>query len=159
MFCRTKKHKRFPRGFSPERFLFFLKSGPVQTGRPPPGRWGGWSRRLSASSTHTPGIANGTRELRTGSPRPASAGLFFPVRCCRIDQCTCSQCDCRLCPSYNQIDLFEGWCPGCGSMVVAAKWRAKTICRVAATNLCLAKRNKSRTGAKATNKRSTGEKQ
>jgi len=37
-----------------------------------------------------------------------------------------------------------------GSKVVAAKWRGKTICRLAATNLCLAKRNKSRTGAKAT---------
>jgi len=44
-----------------------------------------------------------------------------------------------------------------GSM--AAKWRAKTICRLAATNLCLAKREKSRTGAKATKNRSTGEKQ
>jgi hypothetical protein len=46
-----------------------------------------------------------------------------------------------------------------GSKVVAAKWRGKTICRLAATNLCLAKRNKSRTGAKATKNRSTGEKQ
>jgi hypothetical protein len=41
---------------------------------------------------------------------------------------------------------------------VAAKWREKTICRLAATNLYLAKRNKSRTGAKATKNRSTGEK-
>jgi hypothetical protein len=37
-----------------------------------------------------------------------------------------------------------------GSRTVTAKWRAKTICRLAATNKCLAKRNRSRTGAKAT---------
>ena len=46
-----------------------------------------------------------------------------------------------------------------GSKVVAEKWLAKIICRLAATNKCLAKRNKSRTGAKAIKNRSTGEKQ
>jgi hypothetical protein len=45
-----------------------------------------------------------------------------------------------------------------GSKVVRAKWRV-TICPLAATNKCLAKRNKSRMGAKATKNRSTGEKQ
>src|SRR5262249_4224656 len=48
-----------------------------------------------------------------------------------------------------------------GSKIVTAKWRAKTICRLAATNKRLAatnkrlaKRNRSRTGAKATKNRS-----
>ena len=45
-------------------------------------------------------------------------------------------------------------------LMAAAKWRVqKTTCRLAATHKCLAKRNKSRTGANATNNRSTGEKQ
>src|SRR5262249_40683580 len=37
-----------------------------------------------------------------------------------------------------------------GSKIVTAKWRAKTIWRLAATNKCLAKRNRSGTGAQAT---------
>src|SRR6516225_982965 len=48
-------------------FLFFLKSGPVQTGRPPPGRGGGWeSESLRVFNTRQES-GNGTPKLRTGS--------------------------------------------------------------------------------------------
>src|SRR5215468_7254734 len=44
----------------------FLKSGPVQTGRPPPGRGGGWeSESLRVCSTRQES-GNGTRVLRIG---------------------------------------------------------------------------------------------
>src|SRR6516164_10731048 len=48
-------------------FFVFLKSGPVQTGRPPPGRGGGWeSESLRVFNTRQES-GNGTPKLRTGS--------------------------------------------------------------------------------------------
>src|SRR6516165_2109222 len=45
----------------------FLKLGPVQTGRPPPGRGAGWeSESLRVFNTRQES-GKGTRELRTGS--------------------------------------------------------------------------------------------
>src|SRR5215472_14329334 len=45
----------------------FCNLGPVQTGRPPPGRGGGWeSESLRVFNTRQES-GNGTRELRTGS--------------------------------------------------------------------------------------------
>src|SRR5215470_15146101 len=48
-------------------FFHFCNLGPVQTGRPPPGRGGGWeSESLRVFNTRQES-SNGTRELRTGS--------------------------------------------------------------------------------------------
>jgi hypothetical protein len=45
----------------------FSRSGPVQTGRPLPGRGGRMGVGVFARLQHTPGIRQWTRELRTGS--------------------------------------------------------------------------------------------
>src|SRR5262245_8040288 len=69
--CRARKKAFGLRSFS----LFSLSAfpiriselGPVQTGRPPPGRGGGWeSESLRVFNTRQES-GNGTRELRTGS--------------------------------------------------------------------------------------------
>jgi hypothetical protein len=45
----------------------FLKLGPVQTGRPPPGKGGGWESESLRVFNPRQESGNGTRELRTGS--------------------------------------------------------------------------------------------
>src|SRR6516165_11333967 len=81
-----QKEKRKERRNFSCRFLFFrfLKSGPVQTGRPPPVERGGWeSDSLRVFNTRQES-GNGTRKLRTRSRSVlqygTSIGDWVPVR-------------------------------------------------------------------------------
>ena|SRR2546430_10147163 len=75
----------------------------------------GWVRCKEETSPNWPGPVAVARVRRTAArfTPGAIATCHRPsLSCCRIDQCTCSQCDCHLYLSYNQIDPSEGWCPG-----------------------------------------------
>src|SRR5262245_47849356 len=48
-------------------FFHFCNSGPVQTGRPRPGRGGGWESESLRGFNTRQESGNGTRKLRTGS--------------------------------------------------------------------------------------------
>jgi hypothetical protein len=65
---RGNREKEMQRKFDFYRGIFhFSKSGPVQTGRPPPVEGGGWESESFRLFNKRQESDNGTRELRTGS--------------------------------------------------------------------------------------------